>query len=363
MKKLLYIALSAFFMAGCGSKENTEESIRPVYYQEAGKQNIIETRSFSGVAQPQNEAKLSFKVGGTIEGIAVELGDTVRKGNRIAWIDATDYRVNYNKVLASLKNAEVQLITAKSAFLRIENLYAGNNASLNDYEKAKAQYESGQAMVETAREQVRAAQNQLDYTTLSAPYTGTVSAILAEENEMAGAGRPVVAFSSIQTLEVRTAVPENIIGRINAGMEVTMQFSTLPGKSFPGKITEVSSGASGSSAYPVIVSLMGEPPIQVLAGMTGTVNIPLIENGMEASMIITPDAVSHDQNGDFVYVATPTDEEGIYKASRRNVTLGTLTPVGYEITGGLNTDEIVITAGIRFLYDGRKVKLFDDNRY
>lgn len=361
MKKLFYIVLSVFFMAGCGSKENTEEAIRPVYYQEAGKQNITETRSFSGVAQPQNEAKLSFKVGGTIEGITVELGDTVRKGNRIAWLDATDYRVNFNKALASLKNAEVQLTTAKSAFLRIENLYAGNNASLNDYEKAKAQYESAQAMVETAREQVKAAQNQLDYTTLNAPYTGTVSAILARENEMAGAGKPVVAFSSIQTIEVRTAVPENIIGRINTGMEVTVQFSTLPGKSFPGKITEVSSGTSGSAAYPLIVRLTREPSVQVLAGMTGTVNIPLRENGRKASMYITPDAVSHDQNGDFVYVAKPSGEEGIYKASRRNVTLGTLTTAGYEITGGLNTGEIVITAGIRFLYDGRKVKLLDDN--
>lgn len=362
MKKLVYIALSLFFMAGCGSKENSEEAIRPVYYQEAGKQNIIETRSFSGVAQPQNESKLSFKVGGTIEGIAVELGDTVRNGNRIAWLDATDYRIQYNSAAASLKNAEVQLITAKSSFLRVENLYAGNNASLNDYEKAKAQYESAQAMVELAMEQVHAAQNQLDYTTLTAPYTGTVSAILAEENEMAGTGRPVVAFSSIQTTEVRTAVPENIIRRIKAGMEVTVQFSTFPGKSFSGKITEVSSGSPASSAYAVIVQLSGKPSAQLFAGMTGTVIIPLENKDQQTSIMISPDAVSQDQNGDFVYLATPTGEEGIYKANRRNVTLGTLSPAGYEVNDGLNTGEIVITAGIRFLYDGRKVRLLDDNR-
>ena len=361
LKKLFYIAVLVIFMAGCDSKENTEEAVRPVYFQEVSRHTITETRSFSGVVKPQNEAKLSFKVGGTIEEIAVELGDTVKKGNPIARIDAADYRINYNKVVASLKNAEVQLTTTKSAFLRIENLYAGNNASLNDYEKAKGQYESAQAMAETAREQVSAAQNQLDYTTLSAPYTGTVSAILAEENEMAGAGRPVVAFSSIQTIEVQTAVPENIIGRINTGMEVRVQFSTLHGKSFRGKITEVSSGTSGSSASPVIVRLTGEPSAQVLAGMTGTVNIPLRENSREAFMVIKPDAVSHDQKGDFVYLAVPTGEDGIYKATRRDVILGDLTPEGYEITGGLNTGEIVITAGIRFLYDGRKVKLLADN--
>lgn len=362
MKKISWIiAMSVFFMAGCGSKENAGEVIRPVFYQEAGKQAITEIRSFSGLAQPQNEARLSFKVAGNIQKRAFELGDTVRKGKTIAWLDATDYRINHNKAVASLKNAEVQLTSAKSSFLRVENLYAGNNTSLSDYEKAKAQYESAQAMVETAKEQVNAAKNQLDYTVLTAPYTGTISAILAKENEMVGAGQPVVAFSSTQTMEVQTAVPENIIGRINTGMDVTVQFPALPGKSFSGIITEVGTGAAGSAAYPVIVSLAEGSSSQVLAGMTGTVNIPLREDGKGAVAIINPDAVSHDQNGDFVFVAVPTAEEGVYEASRRNVTLGTLYPAGYELSDGLDTGEIVITAGIRFLYEGRKVKLLEDN--
>jgi multidrug efflux system membrane fusion protein len=361
MKKLFYILLSVFFMAGCGNKENTEEIIRPVFYQEAGKQAITEIRSFSGLAQAQNEARLSFKVGGTIEEIAVELGDTVSKGNRIVWLDAIDYRINHNKAVASLKNAEVQLTSTKSVFFRVENLYAGNNVSLSDYEKAKAQYESAQAMVETAKEQVNAAKNQLDYTTLTAPYTGIISAIMAKENEMVGAGQPVVAFSSTQTVEVQTAVPENIIGRISTGIEVTVQFSAVPGKSFTGIITEVGTGAAGSAAYPVIVGLTEETSAQVLAGMTSTVYIPLRENGKGAIVIISPDAVSHDQNGDFVFVAVPTAEEGVYEASRRNVTMGTLYSSGYELSDGLDIGEIVITAGIRFLYEGRKVKLLEDN--
>jgi RND family efflux transporter MFP subunit len=360
-KKLFFIGLMALIVAGCNRKEDAEDAIRPVYFQEVGKHTGSEVRSFSGVAQPQDEARLSFKVGGTIREIAVQLGDTVTKGKTLARLDASDYRINYNKAVASLKNAEVQLTSARSAFLRIENLYAGNNASLNDFEKAKAQYESAQAMTETAREQVSAAQNQLDYTSLVAPYNGTVSAIFAKENEMTGAGHPVLAFSSIQTIEVQTAVPENMIGRISQGMEVTVSFSTLPGKSFPGKITELSSGASASSAYPVIVQLSTSPSSQIFAGMTGTVNIPLKDKGGRASIIVSPDAVSHDQNGDFVFLAEPSDEEGVYKAIRRNVKLGELSPAGYEIKGGLATGEIIITAGIRFLYEGRKVTLLNNS--
>ncbi|MBZ0242075.1 MAG: efflux RND transporter periplasmic adaptor subunit, partial [Bacteroidales bacterium] len=297
----------------------------------------------------------------TIEKIPVQLGDTIKNGESIAWLDAADYRINYNKATAALKSAEVQQNTAKSAFLRIENLYAGNQASLNDYEQAKAQYESTQAMAETAREQLSAAKNQLDYTTLKAPYTGTISAIMAKENEMTGAGKPVVAFSSIRTIEVQTAVPENIINRISQGMEVTVEFSTLPNKSFRGKITEVSTGVSGSSAYAVIVRLTGESATSAQAGMTGTVKIPLKRNRGETSIYISPDAVSHDQNGYFVYIANPTDEADVYQANKRDVILGALSPAGYEVKEGLETNEIIITAGIRFLYEGRKVKLLDNN--
>ena len=363
IKKLFFIALMAIFVAGCASKESPEEAIRPVYFQKVDRNAGTEIRSFSGVAQPRDEAKLSFKVGGTIQEIAVQLGDTVKRGGVIARLDATDYRINYNKAMASLKNAEVQLITAKSAFLRIESLYAGNNASLNDYEKAKAQYESAQAMTQTARELVSAAQNQLDYTSLEAPYSGTISAILARENEMTGAGHPVVAFSSVQTFEVQTAVPENIIGRISQGMEVTVAFSTLPGETFQGTITEISSGSPGSAAYAVIVQLSGKPSAQLFAGMTGTVNIPLESKDRQASIIIRPDAVSHAQNDDFVYLTVQTNEEGIYKASRQDVKLGELSPAGYEIAAGLKTGDFVITAGIRFLYEGREVKLLDANDF
>lgn len=356
-----YVVLSALFISGCSGTEEKEEPVRPVFYQEVKNTSIQNTRSFPGVTQPQNEAKLSFKVGGTIEKLDVEMGDAVRKGGEIARLDDADYRINYNKAVVSLKNAQVQLATAKSSFSRIENLYAGNNVSLNEYEKAKAQFESAESMVKTAQAQVKAAQNQLDYTTLRAPYNGVISALLAKENEMTGPGQPIVLFSSADHMEVKTAVPENIIGQVKKGMEVTVRFSTFPEKSFLGKIVEVSPGNQNASAYPLIIRLT-EPVAQMFPGMTVTVEIPLNSTHSEEAVIIISDAVGHDQNGDFVYVAEKSPEEGFYVVEKRSVTLGRLIPAGYEIKEGLNTEDIVITAGIRFLYEGRKVKLLDKNK-
>lgn len=358
--KIQLLVLGALLLAGCGGKEEKEEAIHPVFYQEVGKIRMQNVRSFSGVTQSANEAKLSFKVGGLIEIIPVDMGDTVKRGAVIARLDNTDYRINYNKAEASLKNAEAQLAAAKSAFFRVENLYVNNNVSLSEYEKAKTQFESAETMVKTARSQLNAAQNQLDYTMLRAPFDGVVSSVMAQENEMTGAGHPVVVFAGVNNLEVKTAVPENIIGQVSRGQEATVRFSAFPEKTFRGIITEVSPGIPNASAYPVIVRL-AESSSRLFSGMTGTVDLRLNGDSLSQNrMVIATDAVGHDQSGDFVFVAVKSNENDIYVAEKRNVKLGELQSDGYEIVSGLDKNEAVITAGLSFLYDGRKVKLLND---
>ena len=358
--KIQLLILGTLLLAGCGGKEEKEEAIRPVFYQEAGKSITLNVRSFSGVTQSATEAKLSFKVGGLIEKVTINMGDTVKRGVVIARLDPTDYRINYNKTEASLKSAEAQLVAAKSAFLRVENLYVNNNVSLGEYEKAKTQFELAETMVKTARSQLNAAQNQLDYTVLRAPFDGVVSSVVAQENEMTGTGHPVVVFAALNNLEVKTAVPENIIGQISRGQDATVRFSAFPEKTFRGVITEVSPGIPNASAYPVIVRL-AESSSRLFPGMTGTVELSLNGDSLsENRMVIATDAVGHDQSGDFVFVAVKSNEDDIYIAEKRKVTLGELQAGGYEIVSGLDKNEVVITAGLSFLYDGRKVKLLDN---
>lgn len=358
--KIQILILGTLLLSGCGGTEEKKEVIRPVFYQEVGKSITQNVRSFSGVTQSATEAKLSFKVGGLIENVPVDMGDTVKRGAVIASLDDTDYRINYNKAEASLKNAEAQLSAAKSAFLRVENLYVNNNVSLSEYEKVKTQFESAGSMVKTARSQLDAAQNQLDYTILRAPSDGVVSSVMAQENEMTGAGHPVVVFAGVNNLEIKTAVPENIISQINRRQDVTVRFSAFPEKTFRGIITEVSPGIPNASAYPVIIQL-AESSSRLFPGMTGTVELPMNGDSLSQNrIVIATDAVGHDQSGDFVFVAVKSNESDIYVAEKRKVTLGELQADGYEIVSGLDKNEVVITAGLSFLYDGRKVKLLDN---
>jgi len=358
MKVLIRFILALLFVA-CSDNMEKKEPIRPVFYQKLSAENAVGKRSFAGVSQAENEAKLSFKVSGTLENIHYKLGRPVKKGSVLAHLNSVDYKINYEKALAAKKNAEIQLSNAKSNFARIEKLYASNNASLSDFEKVKAQYESAKTMLRTAQSQLKAAKNQLDYTKLRAPFNGSISKILAKENEMIGAGRPVLLFSSNGNIEIRTQVPENVIRRVEVGQKVKIKFSAIPSKSYEGVVSEIGRSTGGASTYPLIIYLT-EVHKEILPGMACTIEMTLgqDENGGK-SIVVPPDAVAHDEGGDFVYVLENSAEEGIYIAKRRNVVLGELTSAGYEITEGLNPDETIVTAGLSFMYDGRKVRLLE----
>jgi membrane fusion protein, multidrug efflux system len=359
--KFYFGLLGALLLVACSTEEKTEEAVRPVFYQKISETTAVAKRTFAGISQAQSEAKLSFKVGGTLDNIYVKLGEKVKKGKILAQLNGTDYQLNLDKALAAEKSADAQKITAKSNFMRIESLYANNNASLSDYEKAKAQFESALAMSKTAHSQTSAAKNQLDYTKLAAPYEGTISAILAGENEMIGAGIPIVIFSSSAIIEIKTAVPENIISLVRPNQKVTIRFSTIDLKFFQGEISEIGLSAGSASTYPLIIKMLGAAD-QVLPGMACTIEFTFSQDVKAAAyIVISSDAVAHDESGDFVYVIKESEKAGIFIAKRKSIALGQLTSSGYEIKEGLLTDDIIVTAGLSFMYDGRKVKLLDNS--
>ena len=358
MKTISIIAIAIFFVA-CNKDVEKKEAVRPVFYQELSKSNVEGKRSFAGISQAENEAKLSFKVGGTLEKIYFKLGESIKKGDVLAQLNSVDYKINYQKAAAAKKNAEIQVSSAKSSFERIEKLYANNNASLSDFEKVKAQYESAKTMLRTSQSQLSAARNQRDYTKLIAPFDGSVSKVMAEENEMIGAGMPVLMFSSNGNIEIRTQAPENVIQKVKIGQIVTISFSAIDGKHYKGVVSEIGRNTGGASTYPLIIDLSNKYN-EILPGMACQIEMLFEQNkDIKKYIVIPPDAVAHDEGGDFVYIVKKSDEDEIFIATRKNVILGELTSAGYEIKEGLNTNETIITAGLSFMYDGRKVRLLD----
>ena len=347
--------LCVWFFFGCsGEIEQKEEIIRLVRYQQIKKNNTKETRSFSGVSIAAMETKLSFRISGTLEAVKVKVGQKVKKGVMIASIDDTDIQIQYEEAKVAMLNAEVQKDNAKANLVRVRELYENNNVPLSEYENAKNQYAAARAEHESRIKKLDLQKSQLSYSKLFSPMAGIVAQVPVEENENVNAGEVIALLISDKEMEVEVGIPEAYIAGIKAGDTVSVAFSSIREQSFPGTVTEVSYVASGASTYPVRVRLE-KMTKDVRPGMPANVNFTFSSEN-EGSLIVPANALSEDQQGNYVFIVTEGSEKGFAIVNRRKVSVGKLTNKGFIVLGGLKQGELVVISGISKITDGMKVR-------
>jgi len=368
----LFIVIVFFFLS-CGADKKPEivESIRPVKYGKVLMNSDALSETFSGSAQSSKESKVSFKVSGTLSRLNVKVGDVVRKGQLIAKVDQTDYSVQYQQSVANSKSsvtqiqsAKSQLINSKATYQRIEKLYENGSVSISEFEQAKsglelaeASYDAAIAQSNASEKQVESAQNQVRYSTLIAPFSGVITAVMVEENELVGSGTPVATISAMGNPEISVGIPEIFISKVKKNQNVDIVFSSISDQTFSGKVYEVGFSSLGGSTYPITVRI-DKPTPDIRPGMVADVHFSFSNGKSVEQKMVTPTAsVGEDSNGHFVFVLSKEGKN--YMVKKKKVQIGELTPAGFEIKAGLSNGELVATAGLNILLDGMTVRLME----
>lgn len=374
------------YACGGGNEEAAAtEVLRPVKYVTVGSTNVVGEHSYTGLAKAQRMAHLSFKVSGTVDNIYVKVGDLVKRGQVLAKLDDTDYQVDYNLSLASIhsSNAQIEnaraqlesskanLINAESNYQRFEKLYETNSISLSDFEQAKSAYlsadasykaaltqiEAAKASSESSENQSRNASNQVSYTKMTAPFSGVITSINVEPNEVVGQGNQIIEINSIANPDVEVGVPENAISSIQSNQEVTVVFNSLPDAVFHASVHEIGYSSAGST-YPVTIRLTDDDD-RIRPGMPATATFQYDDKRhSEKAKIVPPSAVGKDGEGNYVYVLQKENDS--YVCSKRSINVGLLNDYGFEVLDGVNEGELVASAGLNVLQDGMSVTLYND---
>lgn len=362
-----YIFVLAFIITAalsCGSsEEKARETIRPVRYQEVLASGGGEIRTFTGVAKAGLESNLSFKVSGTILTLPVKLGDKVTEGELISEIDPSDYLIQKQESEASLISAQAQARNAQADYSRIRALYENNNASRGELDNARASSESADAQVEAARKRLELSDLQLSYTRLTSPVDGAIAEVYVEVNENVSTGEKIVTVTSGTNTEVNVAVPEILISSIIVGSPVEIKFDAIPGKTYTGTVTEVGVAAtSAATTFPVTVRVDSEDG-SILPGMAAEVAFRFENPGGENAIFVPSVSVGEDREGRYVFVleadGQTEGDEDTYITKKKPVTVGHISAQGIEIVDGLSGGELIVTAGVRRINDGQRVKLLE----
>ncbi len=359
MKHLYNILLIALVLTftSCGEEEKKQEQLkRPVKYQEVGYLGGEKIRTFSGTAQTDKIIKMSFRTVGIITELNVKLGQKVKKGQLLGKLDNVSSRLSYEQSLTQVNSAESQLNTAKLSLDRVRALYEKGSSSLSDFEAAKNSYKTASESYKSSKRGLAIQQEQIRYGYLYAPEDGTIATVDAEIDENVSTGQLIATLNSGNDMEITIGIPESVINGVKNGMDVSVDFSSLSEEKFQAKVTEVSPAVDANTAtYPIRVTL-SNPSDRIKSGMAANVTFDFGDRKVNNKTLVVPaNAVGEDSNGRFVFLIEGEGENA--KVKKQKITIGTLTPEGFEIKSGLTVGQKIATAGLQTLLNGQAVKL------
>ena len=359
--------LLVLMLTGCSSESPDEEPLRPVRTQLVEPGAPDAERRLPGRLEAGANRRLSFRLDGQLEAFEIQVGDRVEAGQPLAWLDATDIELQRDQAEASLAAARAAAVNAEAEWQRARRLYEAGSAPARQLDGARAQVESARAQQRSAERQVALAQRQLGFAELNAPGECRVAQRLAEAGENVGAGQPVLVLACGERMEVRAALSEDMLERVEEGDRVEVDLPLL-GLTLPGRVSEIGLPLQPPQAtWPLRVSLDSDhqdvAAASLTPGMAAEIRLPRAANGAD-SLWVPMAAVGQDDAGHYVYIAhqqsdAEVDANGraLARIERRTVALGRRQAESLEVIDGLEGGERLVVAGMSRISDGQQVRL------
>lgn len=351
IKGICLIFFSTLLLYSCGSDEKIEEIIRPVKVMEVSNVYDYQLKDFSAVTQETQESQISFRVSGPLIKLLVDEGQKVKKGQLIAEIDPRDFEIN-------LMAKEAKYEQTKATKDRFEVLYKKDAVSKNELDLRVANYLQAKSNYEDAK-------NALSDTKLRAQFSGFIDKKFVENFDQVNAGQVIVTMIDVSVMEVKFYIPENIAVQFRKFSTAKARFEVYPGVEFSTTLKEVGKKAE-SEGFPVTLYLdhknLKDGEHLIGPGMSCVVNLILKEEPLqeEASVVYVPfESIFSAGNEELpsVWVVNKIS----MTVSKKNISVGEMVLQDYvQVLSGLNSGEVVVTAGVSQLQEAQKIKFIEE---
>ena len=354
--RLLLAGLALALLSACQPEADTAPpQVRPVRTVTVVKRDVGETVSFTGRIQAENEARLGFRIPGRMIERPINVGDHVEPGQVVARLEPQDELNALRTAQAGVAAAQARLNETQNIYERQKTLLARDIASRAQFEQAEATLKTARAQLDTAEAQLKAAKDRVSYTELRVDAAGTVVATGAEAGEVVQAGHMIVRVARKDGRDAVFDVPAQVLRSAPSDPSITVSLTDDPTVTATGRVREVSPQADPvTRTFEVKVGLT-DPPAAMRLGSTivGRMQLdtaPVIE--------IPATALTESDRRPAVWVVDPKS----LTVSLRNVEVARNDPATVAISEGLDTGDIVVTAGTQALHPGQKTRLLDSAR-
>jgi RND family efflux transporter MFP subunit len=292
------------------------------------------------------------------------IGQSVEKGQLLATIADENTARQLKQARNDLQAAEQRaalplpsselLKTAEDNVQRLEKLTSLNNVPAVEYEKAKNEASRLRGLVETEKierdrnlqalqETCKKLESQMKNSEIRAPIDGLLTAVLTIDGELVGEGNELFTVSSRKNY-VRGEVNEEDVGEVKPKMTAVVQLYAYRSRQFAAHVSSIQPAADPETQRYTIVLQLDQPPDNLMAGMTGEMNI--IVGKHENVLVVPTRALLVDQ--------ALVVKHGIVQ--KRIVKVGFRTLDFSEIVTGLSLGDHVVVADQDRLRPGKPVR-------
>jgi RND family efflux transporter MFP subunit len=356
-----FAALAAFVLiwgaAACGRASDQAVSAESAATVQLSPENVVQATkgeitsgpAISGQLTPAREATMRAQTGGSIVALTVDRGQPVRTGQVLARISSRDLQSSNESAHAAAVSAETALSVATSELQRTEALVKGGALAARDLEQARNAVSTAQAQVAAAHARETSVQQQLQDTTVTAPFSGIVSARPASLGDVVTPGTELLTVIDPSSMRLEALVPSDQLQSITRGADVHFSIRGVPGD-FVGTVDRISPSADPVTRQVSIFVTVPNSTGKLLAGLFAEGRV---RTSTHEAVVLPVSAV--DETGAVPTVTRVRDG----KAERVAVTLGARQPETeqVEIASGVNAGDVVIVGSAKGVASGTLVKI------
>ena len=348
--QFILIVLLVGGMWACGTKaeqsrekktvEQTDDTSIPVKLTKVESVVRSEPVAASGLVSSSEEAKLSFKIGGIIQQLYVDEGQTVRKGQLLATLNLTEINAQVSQAQLSNEKAERDLN-------RVKALFADTAATLEQLQNATTGHN-------VAKQNLTIAQFNQNYAQIRSTVDGTVTRKLMNAGEFASAGGTVFMISSTRKNDwiVRVGVADKDWARLKIGNRATITLDAYPDKTFTGIVSEMAQAADPQNKLYDVEIRINPGAVKFAPGLFAKVSLQPAQSRSYALVPIEAIVEGNGKDG-FVFVLSD-DQKRVRKIP---VQIGFIDNDKVLLTNGLSGISNVVTAGSAYLTETSTVIL------
>jgi RND family efflux transporter MFP subunit len=301
----------------------------------------------TGTLRANAESEIAADASGKVVQTLVERGQTVKRGQVIATLDARSAALSASAAEAQAKAAESQLEEAKRECERVKHLFDTGAISKAEFERQTAQCTTQQWQAAAAEAQQQSASKLLGDTRIRAPFDGTIGERFINVGQYVQPSTRVASIYQPDPLRLQITVPEAELASVAQDMPVAFTVAAFGDERFSGNVKFISPNVREATRDLVVEALVPNRDARLRPGMFAVAKIAL---GDKPRPVVPKSSVVEDETGAHVFVVVSQ------QAQERLVQVGEVVGDFVAVRDGVKVGENVVLQPGPDVRDGARVE-------